>query len=216
VRPPLVDPLFTPAHTIEMRAILLLLITLPCVRVSIASCQIDYFARLGLTFSTPLLKDDVIQEIETQPSLAPTLALGASLPIAPTYAAGMEATVTSSGYHSSEGGVDNDLGTLRTGSILLGVSGPVWRRLGWRAGLGLIQYWPADEDGIFARGGNTRFLAGAGVDYRPRLLPRWDLMVSLRYDFHRFTTDELRARGFGGSQGVQRVSASIGLARARP
>jgi hypothetical protein len=198
-----------------MRAILLLLIALSA-QVSIASSQVDYFARLGLTFSTPLLKDDVIQEIETRQSLAPTLALGASLPIAPTYAAGLEATLTSSGYHSSERGVDNDLGTLRTGSILLGLSGLVWRRLGWRAGAGLIQYWPADEDGIFARGGSTRFLAGAGVDYRPTLLPRWDLMVSLRYDFHRFTTDELRARGFSGSHGVQRVSASIGLARARP
>jgi len=40
-------------------------------------------------------------------------------------------------------------------------------------------------------------------------------MVSLRYDFHRFSTDQLDARGFTGSQGVQRVSLSLGLARAR-
>jgi hypothetical protein len=54
------------------------------------------------------------------------------------------------------------------------------------------------------------------MDYRPALWSGWDLMVSLRYDFHRFTTAELEARGFTGSQGVQRISASIGLARARP
>jgi hypothetical protein len=48
------------------------------------------------------------------------------------------------------------------------------------------------------------------------LLNGWDLMLSLRYDFHRFTTDELKARGFTGGQSVQRVSASVGLARARP
>ena len=41
-------------------------------------------------------------------------------------------------------------------------------------------------------------------------------MASLRYDFHRFTTDELQARGFSQSQGVQRVSATVGLARGRP
>jgi hypothetical protein len=40
-------------------------------------------------------------------------------------------------------------------------------------------------------------------------------MVSLRYDFHRFTTEELTARGFSGTQGIQRVSAGIGLARGR-
>jgi hypothetical protein len=47
------------------------------------------------------------------------------------------------------------------------------------------------------------------------VLPRWELMASLRYDFHRFTTDELAARGFSGTQGVQRVSLSVGLARGR-
>ena len=198
-----------------MRAILAFLIVLPTARVSIAVAQLDYYARLGLTAATRLLTDDVIQDIETRQSLAPTLVLGASLPFAPTYSAGLEATITSAGYHSSEADVETDLGTLRTGSLLLGLTGPVWRRLEWRAGVGLIRYWPADEEGIFLRGGTTRFLAGAGVDYRPPLLTRWDLMVSLRYDFHRFTTEELEARGFSGNQGVQRLSASIGLARAR-
>jgi hypothetical protein len=198
-----------------MRAILALLFVLPTMAVSQARAQANYYARLGLTFATRLVTDNIVQDITTRQSLAPTLALGASLPISPAYSAGLEATLTSSGYHSSEAGVETDLGTLRTGSLLLGLSGPVWRRISWRAGAGLIRYFPAEESGIFLRGGTTRFLAGAGFDYRPQLLPNWDLMVSLRYDFHRFTTDELAARRFTGSQGVQRVSASIGLARAR-
>jgi hypothetical protein len=41
------------------------------------------------------------------------------------------------------------------------------------------------------------------------------MMASLRYDFHRFTTDELEARGFSQSQGVQRIAATIGLSRGR-
>lgn len=198
-----------------MRVILCVLIVLPSIKVTLVQSQTDYSARVGLTFASKLLQDDVIQEIETQQSLAPTLLLGVSLPIAPRYAAGLEAALTTSGYHSSEQGVETDLGTLRTGSLMLALDGPVWRMVHWRAGVGLIQYWPSDHSGIFLQGGATRFLAGAGVDYRPALLAHWDLMVSLRYDFHRFTTQELEARRFAGSQGVQRVSATIGLARAR-
>jgi len=104
---------------------------------------------------------------------------------------------------------------VRTTSITLGLDGPIAPRLRWRAGAGLVRYWPTDEQGIFLRGGTTRFLAGAGIDYRHPVLPQWDVMASLRYDFHKFTTEELQARGFSQSQGVQRIAATIGLARGR-
>ena len=100
-------------------------------------------------------------------------------------------------------------------SIALGLDGPISRGLRWRAGAGLLRYWPTEERGIFLRGGTTRFLAGAGIDYRRPILAQWDMMASLRYDFHRFTTDELEARGFSQSQGVQRIAVTIGLARGR-
>jgi hypothetical protein len=198
-----------------MRAVWTILLAWPTLGVSVGLCQTDYYARVGLTFATRLVTDNIVQDIDTRQSLAPTLVLGASLPFAPAYSAGLEAAFTSSGYHSTEADQDTDLGTLRTASVLLALDGPVWHRIWWKAGLGLIRYLPADDSGIFLGGGTTRFLAGAGLDYRPRLSDRWDLMVSLRYDFHRFTTDELDARGFTGSQGVQRISASIGIARGR-
>lgn len=198
-----------------MRALLALLIALPTTGLPVLQAQADYYARLGATYTTNLLRDAIVREIHVRQSVAPTLALGASLPFSPVYRAGLEATLTSSGYHSTDGVTETDLGTLRTGSVLLNLEGPVWRRASWRAGAGFISYWPADDSGIFGGGGTTRFLAGAGLDYRPPLSTRWELMVSLRYDFHRFTTDELTARGFTGQQGVQRISASLGLARAR-
>lgn len=198
-----------------MRTLLVLLIALPTAGLPVLQAQADYYARLGATYTTNLLRDAIVQEIHVRQSVAPTLALGASLPITPVYRAGLEATLASSGYHSSEGVTQTDLGTLRTGSVLLNLEGPVWRGTSWRAGVGLIRYFPAQDSGIFLRGGTTRFLAGAGLDYRPPLSKRWEFMVSLRYDFHRFTTDELAARGFSGNQGVQRISASVGVARAR-
>ena len=181
--------------------------------VATAQGQVDYYARLGLSYATALVQDDILQQIEVRQSLAPTLALGAATGIAPRYRAGLEATLTSGGFHSEESGNDTDLGTIRTGTLLLGLDGPIWQRFRWRAGAGLITYWPAEDSGIFLRGGTSRFLAGAGLDYRYPTHQLWDVMVSLRYDFHRFKTDELVARGFSGSQGVQRVSLSVGLAR---
>jgi hypothetical protein len=198
-----------------MRPFLALLCLCPTFGVSVAQSQADYYAGVGVTFATKLVTDNILADIDTRQSLAPTLILGGSLPIAASYTAGLEATFTTAGYHSTEANVDTDLGTVRTGSLTLGLGGPVWRRIAWRAGAGVIHYWPSEDSGIFLGGGTTRFLAGAGVDYRPRLLTNWDLMLSLRYDFHRFTTDELDTRGFTGSQGVQRVSLSLGLARAR-
>jgi hypothetical protein len=196
-----------------MRLLCAVLIALPAVTAT-GQAQTDYYARLGVTWSSKLARDRVIQEIEVSPSLAPTLVLGAALPFGPTYRAGLEASLTTSGYHVREQDVDSDLGTIRTASLMLGLDGPVAGRLGWRGGVGLIRYWSTDEEGIFRRGGSPRFLIGGGLDYRPPLMRQWDLMVSLRYDFHRFTTEELTARRFTGSQGVQRISASIGLARA--
>jgi hypothetical protein len=96
---------------------------------------------------------------------------------------------------------------------MLNLEGPIHGDLRWTAGMGGIHYWPSDDAGIFRDGGATRFLAGAGLDFRRPVLARWDLMTSLRYDFHRFTTDELERRGFSQTQGVSRVSLSAGLSR---
>ena len=196
-----------------MRPIVAVALMLPAANLSPLAAQTDYYARLGATFSTALVKDRIISEIEVKPGLAPTLVLGAALPIAPLYRAGLEATLTSSGYKSEEPGAESDLGTIRTTALTLGLDGPVASSVRWRAGVGLLRYWPSEDRGIFLQGGTTRFLAGAGLDYRRPVMTKWDLMASLRYDYHRFNTDELRARGFSQSQGVQRVSATIGLGR---
>jgi hypothetical protein len=196
-----------------MRSILAALIIAVASTTTELQAQLDYNARVGVTWSTALIRDDIVAEVETQPRLAPTLVLGASLPIAPLYQAGLEVALTSSGYRAEEAGISRDLGTLRTGSVNLGLQGPISGSFRWRAGAGLLGYWPKNERGIFLRGGTTRFLAGAGVDYRRPVHSQWEMIVSVRYDFHRFTTEELQARGFSQSQGVQRVSATVGLAR---
>ncbi len=175
--------------------------------------QTDYYARAGAVWASTLVRDVLEDEIAVQQSIAPMVAVGASLPFAPGYRAALEATLASGGFAAEQGGTETDLGTLRTASLLLGLDGPISRSLRWRAGLGGILYWPADDRGIFLQGGPVRFLAGAGADWRSPVLPSWDLLVSARYDYHRFTTDELERRGFSQAQGVTRVSLSVGIAR---
>jgi hypothetical protein len=200
-----------------MRAIVSLLVLWPAAGASMLEAQMDYYARLGVTYATPLIEDRIVNDdIEVRQRLAPTLALGAGLPIAPRYRAGLEAGLTTGSYRSTENGAETDLGTLRTGSIALNLEGPVVSDVRWRAGVGVIAYWPSEEQGIFLSGGTRRFLAGAGLDYRRPITAQWELMASLRYDVHRFTTEELRLRGFGQNQGVQRISASLGLSRGGP
>jgi hypothetical protein len=209
-----VDRMPGPFHLPRMRKTILFLALLLLARVSGLPAQVEYHARVGAVGASTLLRDFIVNEIAVRQSIAPMIALGATLPIGPLgYRVGLEGTLASGKFHSSESGDDTDLGSLRTATLLLGIEGPLVRTFRWHAGVGGIKYWPADEAGIFLAGGTTRFLAGAGVDYRRAVLPKWDLMTTLSYDFHRFSTDELEARGFSQTQGVNRVSLSVGLSR---
>jgi hypothetical protein len=175
--------------------------------------QTDYYARVGVVGASTLVRDVLATEITVRQTIAPMVAIGASMPISPGYRAGIEATVASGGFDAEQDGGETDLGTLRSGSVLVGLDGPIWKSVRWRVGLGGLLYWPSEDSGIFLQGGPIRFLAGAGADWREPVMPSWDLMVSARYDFHRFTTDELETRGFSQAQGVSRISLSVGLAR---
>lgn len=175
--------------------------------------QTDYYARVGLVGAGTLVRDVLGTEITVRQAIAPMVAIGASMPISPGYRAGIEATAASGGFDAEQDGEETDLGTIRTASLLAGLDGPIWKSVRWRVGLGGLFYLPSEDAGIFLQGGPIRFLAGAGADWRGPVMPSWDLMVSARYDFHRFTTEELERRGFSQAQGVSRISLSVGLAR---
>ncbi len=174
--------------------------------------QTEYYARAGAVGASNLLRDVIFTELTLRQSIAPMLAVGASLPIGPRgYRANVEGTFASGKYHRRQNDVSDNIGTLRTASLMLGLDGPIVPALRWRLGLGGIQYLPADDEGIFLTGGTLRLLAGAGADYRRPVAARWDLLTSVRVDFHRFTTETLESRGFSQTQGVTRISLSVGL-----
>lgn len=178
-----------------------------------AEAQTIVHARLGVTGATDLVTDRITREITVRQDLAPTLLLGASVAVSPRLNAGIEVGVGTGGVDATEAGVSSDLGSLRTATITLGLDGPLVWELRWRAGVGVLKYWPSDDTGVFALGGPTDYLLVGGVDYRRPLNRDWAIVAGLRYDYHRFTTDALQARGFSQSQQVHRLGILIGIAR---
>ena len=181
-----------------------------------AEAQLDYYARVGLTGSSHLVEDFIFQPITTTPGIAPTLVAGFSVPLAPRYGVGLEAAYATGGLSATteDGNQNIDLGNVSTLSALANIDGPVSTALRWRIGVGIINY-SGEDAGLFAGGGTLRWLVGGGLDYRFPAFSSWDVMVSGRYDLNRFTTDELRDRGFTRTQSVHRGGLTVGLARSR-
>lgn len=209
----LVDALPRPLHHSSMRRLLLPLAMLASPAAAPLAAQVRYYAGIGVTGATALVRDQVLTPIEVRQKIAPALVLGAGLPVGRRYGVGLELVGSSGRVHSEESGLRVDLGTLRTLSATVGLEGPLSGSLRWRGSLGLLKYFPADQRGIFLRGGPRMFTGGLGVEYRQPWKHRLDFTAGARYEFHRFTTEELKARGFTGSQDVHRVSFLLAIAR---
>jgi hypothetical protein len=178
------------------------------------SAQGRYAASLGALWSSPLVTDQIFNTIKLQPSVAPALTLAASWPVSHKVRVGPELTFASGSLKAKESGSTDDAGTLRTFTAKVGAEGPATAGVWWRVDGGFVKYLPSEETGVFQQGGPFFWLIGAGADYRHRLKPGWQWFVGLRYDFHRFTTDQLQSLGFGGRQDVHRVLLSAGIAKA--
>jgi hypothetical protein len=173
------------------------------------------YARLGATWSSQLVEDVIVTDrITTQAAIAPTIVLGGAMQVFPRYDADLELQFTTGSYSADVSGQGTtDLGTLNTFSATLGLDGPLFEpRFRWRASVGVLKYLPSDDTGLFLQGGPLDFIVGAGADYRRQVSSSLDVSVALRYDFHRFTTDELQRQGFSQSQAVHRVGLTVGIA----
>ena len=82
-------------------------------------------------------------------------------------------------------------------------------RSGYRFGAGLTKYL-ADKEGIFRQGAPLLLVLTLGSDYRVFTSNEVGLVARLRYDYQRFSTDELRSAGFARTQDVHRLG--LGLA----
>jgi hypothetical protein len=159
--------------------------------------------------------DQIINPVDVKAAIAPTLTASASLPFGERIRVGLQGSLTSSALKATEtGSPDGDLGTLRTGEILAFATGPAMvKDVYWKAGLGMLKYWPSEQQGLFLQGGPARLLGSVGAEYRRPWRAGLDFTISARYSYHRFTTDQLEARGFSRTQSVHRITLGVGVAR---
>lgn len=170
-----------------------------------------FTAALGATASTRLLHDQIVSGIDVQPKVAPTLNLRAEKGLAHGYGINAELGITSGGLKIRENGVSRDFVSLRTVSLTGGADGRFILGTRWRLGVGAIKYFPSRHEGLFLQGGPTEIIGGAGLDYSWKVRPRFALVVAARYDYHRFTTAELKSRGFFRTENVHRVALTFGI-----
>jgi hypothetical protein len=191
--------------------------TLTCAIVLCATLPLPLVgqARYSLSVSgmagTRLVTDRIFQDIRVTQRLAPTVTLGATLPVSQRERAGLEASLGFGKTRISEAGVATiDGPSFRTLSVKFGVQGPLVGRLTYYGGAGLMKYLP-DKTSIFRQGGPLLLLLSGGVDYHQPLRGPLGLVVSARYDYQRFSTDELRAIGFARTQDVHRAGVGLGI-----
>jgi hypothetical protein len=175
------------------------------------AAQVEVAALLGVTGSSSLVNDQIVQDIELKPALAPTFFLSASLPVATRLRASLDLSYGSSSADLTESGTASaDVGSIGVLTAAAALSGPMVSRLGWRLSLGILQYMPSEDAGVFRDGVPLAALFGAGLDWRQPLSDRWTGLIGLRYDFHLFTTPALETAGFSGSQQVSRFGVALG------
>jgi len=208
-----VDPQAVRLHLPAMRILNTSLILLALTTTASAQ-QVRLGARIGATWSSTLMKDVIIAPITVKAGIAPTLALSASIPGGRKYRLGLEAVFSTASVKATENGIDTDLGSLRTASLLLGAEGPLMvRDFYFRIGVGLLKYLPSEKTGIFQQGGPTRIIGNFTAEYRKSLRPGWEWVVAARYGLSSFTTKELQSRGFTRSQAVHRAGLEVGVVK---
>ncbi len=190
-------------------ALLLLLLALPAG----LEAQAHYTARIGATWTSTLVEDEIHtgDPISLAAGIAPTLFLGADLPLTPKNRIGLELALARSDAEVEDAGTTTTLTSLTTATITVGLDGAVREPLRWRAAFGAVKYLPGEDTGVFRTGGPWRWVAGAGLDWSRPLNRRFSLIAGLRYDYHRFTTDALRAQGFANPEAVHRVAVTVGV-----
>lgn len=195
--------------------ILLTALALAAIAPATLAGQTRYSFGFGLTGGTKLVEDRIFNDITVEQRPAPTFTLGVSTPVSEKERGSVELALGFARTRVKESGQpDADGPDFRTLGLSVGVDGPVYKPVRYRIGAGLVKYLP-DKEGFFRQGGPLLLTLSLGADapiYRTKTL---GLVARARYDYQRFSTDELRTAGFSRTQDVHRVGLSLAVEYAR-
>jgi hypothetical protein len=179
------------------------------------AAQMRWSGRLGATWTSTMITDQLGTPVEIGPGIAPTLGIELSFPLKTTTPldASFEVQGTIAELYRKESGTKQSLLSMRTLAFTGGIGGKVAGPVFWRAGAGILTYLTTEEESVFQDGTPTRLLGTAAVEYRKEIANGYRLSGLLRYDLHGFTTDQLESAGYTGSQTVHRVMLGVGVGR---
>jgi hypothetical protein len=173
--------------------------------------QARFSAGVGVMAGTKLVKDRIFQSIEVSQKPMPLATLGVAFPVSARERAGFDLGLGFGKTTVQEAGFpDTDGPSFRLLTATFGISGPIIGPLRWYGGAGLLKYY-ADKEGFFRQGGPTLLILTGGADYPIAIRSKVSLLARIRYDYQRFSTDELRATGFGRTQDVHRIGAGLAI-----
>jgi hypothetical protein len=190
---------------------LVLVLGVPCR----LAAQMHWSGRLGATWTSTMISDQVGAPVEIAPGIAPTLGVELSIPLhtKTPLDASFEVQGTIAELYRTENGNKTDLLSMHTLAMTGGIGGVISGPIFWRAGIGFISYLTTDEESIFQDGTPTRLLGTAALEYRKVITNNYRLSGILRYDLHGFTTDQMASAGYTGSQTVHRIMLGVGVGR---
>jgi hypothetical protein len=177
--------------------------------------QTRYSFGVGFTGGTKLLEDRIFETITVEQRPAPTFTLGVSTPVSTRERAGVELSLGLGKTRIKESGQPEiDGPDFKTLALSVGVDGPVLKVLRYRIGAGLIKYMP-DKEAFFRQGGPLLLTLALGADVPVYHTGSLGLVGRIRYDYQRFSTDELRTAGFARTQDVHRVGLGLAIEYSR-
>ena len=171
---------------------------------------------LGVTRSTDLARDAVLDNTALKLGLAPSATVGLAFPInaAGTYRLVMEAAYGTSKMTATDStGGTSDLGSVATITVRAMLDGRVRGALRWQAGAGILFYRPASRSGVFLNGAPHRYLVTGGMSWTHPLTADLNLLLLGRYSFQEFITPILVTRGYSSYQSVHRLGLHVGVER---
>jgi hypothetical protein len=167
----------------------------------------------GATYGTDFMKDFIVEPINVRQSLSPTVTLAVLRTLRSGYRVGLEARYATGDQEVSTDGSTDKVAGLTTVAISLLADGPIRGALRWEAALGMLRYRPETESGVFSDGNVGPILVGAGASWSSAVGSTMTVVVSARYDFHKFSTPKLSAASYTGGQATHRAGIALALER---
>lgn len=186
----------------------LLLASLPAT----GTAQIFAEAQGGVLFGSNLVRDSIVQDLTVGPQPAPTFALRVGSELTNLFAVALSLRWARSDLVRRELDQTTSIIPLTVWSASLAVRRHLTPWASVEGSFGGIKYAPSSdtrEGTIFQDDAPLVPAAGVAARIERRVGLRWRVGLEAAYDFHRFTTQALRATGLGQHRSVHRVAATL-------